>query len=94
MAKYHVNKANSPIVSQITKNNLSKFDICRLLNISLPTLNDYINNPYQIRFGDIHKLASIFNLGILEFVYLIDRNKPKLKKTDKWFIESKINKDK
>ncbi len=93
MVRYYKNNANNPIVSQIKQNNLQKEDICKLLNISQATLNNYINNPYLIRLGDIHQLASIFNLGILEFIYLLERNKPKLKKEDKWFIESKINRE-
>ena len=91
MAKNYAPFKNSPISHQIKKNRLVKSDVCRLLNITQVTLNCYINEPQQIRLKDLYKLASIFNLGILEFVYLLERNKPQIKKDDKWYIETIVS---
>ncbi len=90
MARNYKPTTNSPISYQIKRNNLVKSDICRLLNISMFTLNSYIAEPGQIRFKDMYKLAAVFNLGILEFIYCLERNKPQLKKDDKWYIEEII----
>lgn len=93
MTKYIVNKNNSPIISLMRKNKLQKSDICRLLQISQATVNNYINNPYLIRLYDLHLLASLFNIGVLELVLLLDRNKPTLTKENKWYLEEIKNKN-
>lgn len=78
---------HSPIESLCKRNNLGKFDICRLLGISLPTLNSYIKNPGQIRLKDLHLIAGFVGINVLELVYLLDRTKPAIKKKDKWYME-------
>lgn len=87
MTKYIVNNANNPIVSQMKKNRLQKSDICRLLDITQATVNNYINDPGLIRLRDLYLLSGIFGLNILELVFLLERNKPKIKKADKWYID-------
>ncbi len=94
MVKYYKNNNNNPIVSQLKKNRLQKSDLCRLLNCSQATINNYIHDPGLIRFRDMHLMASVFNLGILQFVDLINRNKPAVTKADKWFIESVVSRNK
>ncbi len=92
MAKHYAAHNNSVIIIQMNKNRLQKSDICRLLNISIPTINNWIANPGLIRFYDLHLLASIFNMGVLELVYLLDRGKAKIKRDDKWFLQEIKNK--
>lgn len=92
MAKNYVPTANSPIIFHLNKNKLSKSDLCRMLDCTKMTLNNYINDPSLIRLADLHIMAGMFGINVIELVYLLDRCKPQIKKDDKWYLEEIKNK--
>ena len=91
MAKNYEPKAHNPILYYCKKHNLSQNDLCRHLNISKGTLKNRINNPMTMRLKDIHTIASFFGMNVLELIYLLERNKPQIKKEDKWYIENVVH---
>lgn len=79
------------------KNNLKKTDICRLLEISQPTLEKWIQKPGTINLKYIIMLSGLLNIRIEVLVYLLSRNKPKVNSNVKkhWLsedIDTEINK--
>lgn len=81
-----------PIVFQSNKNNLTPIDLCKILGITKNTLKAYIKNPGLIRFEHMMVMSGLFGLPVEELVYLILRNKPQLKRDDKWYLEELRNK--
>ncbi len=88
MKSTYKSREDNVIIKQLVKNNFSKQDLCRMLNISLPTLNNWIYEPGMIRLRELTLMAGMFGINVLEFVYLLERTKPVLRKVDKWYIES------
>lgn len=88
MGKTYVPHKDHPILHLAKKNLLTKSDICRCLDLTIVTLNNYINEPGLIRLKDIVKLSGLFGINVLELVYLLQRNKPQIKhKASKWYLE-------
>ncbi len=58
------------------------------MGISVVTLNTYIHDPGLIRLRDLLILAGCFGIQVERLTYLLCRTKPKIKKVDKWYIES------
>lgn len=82
------------ILKQLAKNNFSKSDLCRMLDVSQPTIDCWIKDPGLIRLRELNTIAGLFGINVLELVYLLERTKPVLKKADKWYIENvKLNAD-
>jgi hypothetical protein len=69
----------SPIIYHMSKCNLSKADLCRLLDITYPTLSHWLGNIYAIPFGQLVKMSGLFGLPIEALVYCLVRSKPKVK---------------
>ena len=75
MARAEIMASNSPISYWARKNNLEITDLARALNVTQPTIREYIKNPMQIRLKDIYILSGLFGISGLELIYLIERNK-------------------
>lgn len=76
------------------KNKLCSADLCRLLNCSLPTLNDYMAVPGLIRLKDLVKLAGCFGINVETLVYCLNRTMEQIPvrkhgKPHLWYIEEK-----
>ena len=88
MNSYYVPRDHNQILYLAKKNLLSKSDICRIMNVTIVTLNNYINEPGLMRLKDLYLLSGIFGINVLELVYLLSRSTPKLKhKQSKWYLE-------
>jgi hypothetical protein len=88
MAKlYKRNKLNT-IIALADKNGFTKQDICRLMGISRPTLEDWIANCGIIRHKDMCQLAGLFGVHIVDFVWMLERNKVRITKEDRSLINS------
>ena len=76
------------IKNQATKNNISLFDISRKLHISIQTLLRYCDNYNTIPLEHIIIMSALFGIPIEELVYMLIRNRAKLDKPDKWYLEN------
>ena len=69
------------------RNNLSKETLRLSLHVSEPTLRGYIKDPLMMSIKQLVVLAGLFQLPVELLTYSIVRNRPTLKKEDKWYIE-------
>lgn len=88
MPKHYVITKSSPILFHMHKNLLTKMDVSRALNIHHVTLTDYINHPDKLHLRELRILAGLFGINILHLVLLLERNKPQINKSHKWYLES------
>jgi len=86
MAKYYTKGTHHPIIFQMTKNNIAKIDVCKALGVCKATLDSYIKDYRLIRVKDLLTLSGLFGLSIEEFVYILVRHKPMVKKSDKKYL--------
>lgn len=82
----------NPILYQLSINNLKKSDLCRIIGVSAPTIQSWIDHPETMQLKHIISLAGLFQISVEELVYLMLRNKPKLKnkknKSGSWYIDA------
>ena len=71
---------HSPILHYAKKNGYTKLSLCRLLHCARPTLERYIKYPYTLRVHELMLLSGIFGLPVEEFLYILLRNKPQIKR--------------
>ncbi len=88
MAILYNSKGNKAIMYYIKKVGCTKTEIAKLLDVSNATLHKYINNPYHMSFKQLMLLSGLFCCNIEELVYLMRKNKPQLKKDDKWYLDT------
>lgn len=63
----------------MSKAQLTKGDLSKVLGISLNTLNTWIKAPTMIKLKDIITLSGLFGISCEELVYILTRNKPQVK---------------
>ncbi len=80
MAKHYTSDKNNPIVYHLLKQNLTKTDLCRLLNVSRLTMQGYIDNPTLIRLKDLITISGLLKVDYLKFIELLISNKATVKK--------------
>jgi len=88
MAKHYKSSVNSPILYYSKKSNLSKTDLCRMLDITGVTLNAWISNPRNMMLKDICLMAGLFTIPVERLTLLLIRNKARLKKDNKDYLDS------
>lgn len=76
-----------PVIVEARRNNYLKSDLCRILNISPPTLNRYLQRPELVRVSDILTLAGLFNISMYEMMYKFIHSSNKLKPAEKAHIK-------
>ena len=92
MAKVYSCNKYSPIIANLHKCNIKKLALCRLLNMSEPRLNRLIADPSHLTVTHIHLMSGMFGMPSEALFYLLVRNKPSLKKGDRWYLDEQINK--
>lgn len=92
MAKLYVSKKFNPILYNLERCKLTKNDLCKMLGISRLTLKAYIENPDKITLTQLYVMSGMFGISPESLIYLLIRNKPQVKESDKWYIETQIKK--
>lgn len=67
--------------------NLGIEPLALALRISRSHLIECVNDPYLFKLDELIRLASILSIDPSVLVYLIIRNKRRLDKNDKWYLE-------
>lgn len=93
MAKHYVSDKNHPLVKAMQDSNLTKTDVCKALNVTRETLGRYMQDYRLMDLGQLLILSGLFGLPVEELVYVLVRNKPRLNKAGKWYLENIRNKD-
>ena len=83
MAKHYKLTKQGTIIFQMTKNNLTKADLCRALNIGKGTLDGYIIDSDRLSLAQVRILSGLFGIHTERLVYLLTRNKPQVEARDR-----------
>ena len=91
MAKQYKITTQGTIIFQMTKNNLTKADLCRALNVTKGTLDGYIIDSDRLSLAHLRILSGLFGLHTERLVYLLTRNKPQVEGKDRKLKERAIS---
>jgi len=88
MANLYISASENAIIYYMNKCKLNKSDLCRALNITYITLNKWIENPHNMKVSDIITMCGLFGISPECLLYLLIRNKPKLKKEHVKYVDN------